>query len=378
MPARRDGILPRPSCTEPAMDLDTAVNLFEIEQLGRSRLAPMARDYYASGANDEITLDRNREAFDRATLWYRVLAGVGERDTATTVLGTPLALPVMVAPTAFHRLATDAGEAATARAASGAGSVMINSTLSTTAVEDVVAAASTPVWFQLYIYRDRAATRALVQRAEQAGCQALVLTVDAPLLGRRERDVRNRFRLPDGLRIENMLAAGLEALPQDTGDSGLAAYFASLLDPGLDWSDVDWLCSITHLPVVIKGLVRADDARRAVDHGASAVVVSNHGARQLDTAPATLDALPDVAAAVGDDVEVLLDGGVRRGTDVLKALACGARAVLLGRPVLWGLAAGGERGAARVLELLHAEVDLAMALAGCDRVADIAPDLVAR
>lgn len=360
------------------MDLDAAVNLFEIEQLGRSRLEPMARDYYASGANDELTLDRNRAAFDRTELWYRVLAGVGERDTATEVLGTPLSLPVMVAPTAFHRLAADAGEAATARAASGAGTVMINSTLSTTAVEDVVAAATAPVWFQLYIYRDRAATRALVERAERAGCSALVLTVDAPLLGRRERDVRNRFRLPAGLRIENMLAAGLDELPRDTADSGLAAYFASLLDPALDWSDIDWLCSITRLPVVIKGLVRADDARRAVDHGASAVVVSNHGARQLDTAPATLDALPAVAAAVGDDLEVLLDGGVRRGTDVLKAIALGARGVLIGRPILWGLAAGGEPGAARVLQLLHAEIDLAMALAGCGSVAAIGPELLGR
>ncbi len=360
------------------MNLDSCVNLFEVEQMGRARLSPMTRDYYASGANDEITLQQNRAAFDRTPLWYRVLAGAGERDPATTVLGTPVSLPALVAPTAFHRMAADGGEAATARAASGAGALMINSTLSNTAVEDVVAASSQPVWFQLYIYRDREATRALVERAERAGCSALVLTVDAPLLGRRERDVRNRFQLPAGLRIENMLAAGLDALPSDAEGSGLAAYFASLLDPALAWDDVDWLCSLTELPVIIKGLVRADDARRAVEHGARAVVVSNHGARQLDTAPATLDALPGVAAAVDGAAEVLLDGGVRRGTDILKALALGARAVLVGRPILWGLATDGEPGARRVLDMLHAEVDLAMALAGCRDVDAIGPDLVAR
>lgn len=358
------------------MDLSSTINLFEIEQLARERLPAMARDYYASGANDEITLRRNREAFDRMDLWYRVLVDVAGRDTTTTVLGEPLSLPVLVAPTAFHKLAHEEGETATARAASAAGTVMVNSTLSNTAVEDVVAAASGPVWFQLYVYRDREATRALVERAEAAGCSALVLTVDAPLLGRRERDVRNRFRLPDDLRIENLFAQGMGTMPAEHEGSGLAAYFATLLDPSLTWKDVEWLRSITSLPVVIKGLVRPDDAHRAVDHGASAIVVSNHGARQLDTSPATLDALPGVVEAVDDRVEVLIDGGVRRGTDVLKALALGARAVLVGRPILWGLAVGGEQGAARVLQLLHDELDLALALSGCTSVNDIGRNLV--
>jgi len=360
------------------MSADSALNLFELEALARERLPRAARDYYASGANDEITLARNREAFERAELWYRVLVDVARRQTATTVLGRPVSMPVLVAPTAFHAMAHAEGEAATARAASAAGTIMINSTLSNTAVEDVVAAADGPVWFQLYVYRDREATRALVERAEAAGCSALVLTVDAPLLGRRERDVRNRFRLPEGLRIENLFAAGMGEMPADHDGSGLAAYFATLLDPALTWKDVEWLRGITSLPVVIKGLVRPDDAHRAVDHGASAIVVSNHGARQLDTAPATLDALPGVAEAVDGRVEVLLDGGVRRGTDVLKALALGARAVLVGRPVLWGLAVDGEAGVRHALHLLHEELDLALALAGCPSVDAVGPDLVGR
>jgi len=360
------------------MNPDALVNLFDFERIAQERLARSARDYYASGANDEITLAGNREAFDRMPLWYRVLVDVAERDTRTTVLGEALSMPVLVAPTAFHAMAHEDGEGATARAAATAGTVMVNSTLSNTAVEDVVAAASGPVWFQLYVYRDREATRALVERAEAAGCSALVLTVDAPLLGQRERDVRNRFRLPDDLRIENLFASGMGEMPAEHAGSGLAAYFATLLDPSVTWKDVDWLRSITGLPVIIKGLVRPDDAHRAVDHGASAVVVSNHGARQLDTSPATLDALPGVVEAIDDRVEVLLDGGVRRGTDVIKAVALGARAVLVGRPVLWGLAVGGERGVARVLQLLHDELDLAMALSGCARVDDIGPDLVGR
>lgn len=353
------------------------ISVFDFERLARERMDPMAWDYYASGAGDEVTLRDNRAAFERIPLHYRVLVDVSRRDAATTVLGHPLSFPVMVAPTAFHGLACAEAELATARASGAAGTVMILSTLSNTRVEDVVAAATGPVWFQLYVYRDRAATEALVRRVEAAGCRALVLTVDAPLLGRRERDVRNAFCLPDGLCIENMLAEGLAELPRVEGESGLAAYFASLLDPALSWEDLSWLRSITELPIVVKGIVRPDDAVRAADRGAAAIVVSNHGARQLDTSPATIEVLPRIADALaGRRTEVLLDGGVRRGTDVVKALALGARAVLLGRPVLWGLAADGERGVARVLSILHAEIDLAMALCGTPTVADVTRDLV--
>jgi 4-hydroxymandelate oxidase len=356
--------------------LNQVINLAELEAAAKGRLSRLAWDYYSSGADDELTLGKNRTAFSRLELFYRVLVDVSTRDLATTALGQDLSMPVIVAPTAFHRLADPEGELATARAASAAGTVMILSTLSNTAVEDVVAAASGPVWFQLYVYRDREITTELVRRVERAGCSALVLTVDAPVLGKRERDVRNRFHLPDGLRIENMLPAGLDDMPEGPRDSGLAAYFGSLIDPALTWDDIEWLRSVTSLPIVIKGIVRADDAVRAADCGAAAIVVSNHGGRQLDTAPAAIDALPPIAEAVAGRAEIFVDGGVRRGTDVIKALALGARAVLLGRPILWGLAVDGQDGVSAVLELFRSEVDRAMALCGCPTVEDITFDLL--
>lgn len=357
------------------------VNVFDLEALARERLSREAYDYYVGGAGEEVTLRENRAAYDRLGIAYRVLVDVSRRELATSVLGQPVSMPVLVAPTAFHRLATPEGEVATARAASAAGTIMILSTLSNSPIEDVVAAASGPVWFQLYVYRDREATEGLVRRAEAAGCRALVLTADAPLLGRRERDIRNGFRLPPGLTVANLLPEGYGKVPPAAGDSGLAAYFASLLDPALTWRDVAWLRSLTAMPIVVKGIVRPDDALRAAEAGAAGVVVSNHGGRQLDTSPATIDVLPEVAdalAARGHEIEVLMDGGIRRGTDVLKALALGARAVLVGRPVLWGLAAGGEAGAALALRLLRDELDLAMALAGTPRLADVTRDLVRR
>jgi 4-hydroxymandelate oxidase len=357
------------------------VNVLELEAIARERIPKEAWDYYASGAEDEVTLRQNRAAFERLSLAYRVMVDVSRRDTATSVLGHPVAMPVLTAPTAFHRLACPDGELATARATGAAGTIMILSTLSNTPVEDVVAAASGPVWFQLYLYKDRKASEGVVRRAEAAGCRALVLTVDAPLLGRRERDIRNRFRLPLGLAVANMLPEGYGEVPPAAADSGLAAYFATLLDPALTWGDVAWLRSITRLPVLVKGIVRPDDAVRAAEAGAAGIVVSNHGGRQLDTSPATIDVLPEIADALsahGHRIELLMDGGVRRGTDVLKALALGARAVLVGRPILWGLGADGEAGAALVLRMLRDEFDLAMALAGAPTVADITRDLVRR
>ena len=357
------------------------VNVADFEALAREAISQEAYDYYAGGSQDEVTLRGNRAAFDRVSLAYRVLVDVSRRDLSTSVLGQRVAMPILIAPTAFHRLATPEGELATVRAAAAMGTVMVLSTLSTTRIEEVVAAASGPVWFQLYVYRDRKATEGLVRRAEAAGCRALVLTVDAPLIGRRERDVRNRFSLPPGLAVANLLGEGYGEVLPAAGESGLAAYVASFLDPSLTWRDVVWLRSITELPIVVKGIVRPDDALRAADSGAAGVLVSNHGGRQLDTAPATLDVLPEIAdtlAAHGHGIEVLMDGGVRRGTDVLKALALGARAVLVGRPVLWGLAADGEAGAAWVLRHLRDELDLAMALAGAPTLADITGDLVRR
>ncbi|HEV7507676.1 MAG TPA: alpha-hydroxy acid oxidase [Thermoanaerobaculia bacterium] len=357
------------------------VNIFELEAIAREKLSREAYDYYAGGAHDEVTLRENRAAYDRISLAYRVLVDVSHRDLTTTVLGQPVSMPILVAPTAFHGLATPEGERAAARAAGAAGTIFILSTLSNTRVEDVVAAATGPVWFQLYVYRNRQATEGLVRRAEAAGCKALVLTVDAPLLGRRERDVRNRFRLPPGLAVANMLPEGYGDVPEVVGDSGLAAYVANLLNPALTWKDVAWLQSITKLPVLVKGIVRADDALRAAEAGAAGVVVSNHGGRQLDTSPATIEVLPEIAdalAARGHQIELLLDGGIRRGTDVVKALALGANAVLAGRAILWGIAADGEAGAAHVLRLLRDELDLAMTLCGAPTVTEITRDLVRR
>jgi 4-hydroxymandelate oxidase len=353
------------------------LNLAEFELLAEARVPKFAWDYYASGADDEITLRRNVEAYRAIALHYRVLVDVSRRDLTTTVLGEPIELPVLVAPTAFQRLAHPDGELAAVAGTGDAGTVYVLSTLSNTRVEEVVAAASGAVWFQLYVYKNRDATRALVERVEAAGCKALVVTVDAPLLGRRERDVRNRFALPAGLTVENLAAEGFGNVAHAAADSGLAAYFASLLDPSVTWNDIDWLRSITRLPIIVKGLVRADDAVRAVAAGASAVIVSNHGGRQLDTAPATIEVLEAVATAVAGRAEVYVDGGIRRGTDVVKALALGARAVLLGRPVLWGLSVNGRTGVAATLALLRRELDLAMALCGCPNVLAITRDLIA-
>ncbi|MGE3634132.1 MAG: alpha-hydroxy acid oxidase [Sandaracinaceae bacterium] len=352
------------------------INLVELEALAREVLPKNAFDYYASGAHDEITLAENRAAFDRIALRYRVLVDVSQRSLATTALGLPLSMPVMIAPTAFQRMAHPDGELATARAADAAGIVMINSTLSNTPIEVVATAGAAPVLFQLYVYKDRGETEALVARARSAGARGLVLTVDAPLLGTRERDRRNRFTLPDGLEVANMTAAGMAMLPA-VPDSGLAAYVAEQLDPAVTFKDLEWLRDIAKLPLVVKGVVRADDAIRCVEHGADAVVVSNHGGRQLDTSIATIRALPEIAEALDGRAEVWLDGGVRRGTDVVKALALGARAVLIGRPILYGLALGGQAGVERVLAVLEEEIDLAMALCGCPDIARITPDLIA-
>jgi 4-hydroxymandelate oxidase len=353
-----------------------ALNIGQLEAIARERLTEMAWDYYSSGADDEHCVRNNAAAFAKYELHHRVLVDVSRRELATTVLGEPIAMPIIVAPTAFHRLAHDDGELATVRGAGDAGTLFVLSTLSNTAVEDVTRAANGPVWFQLYVYKDRGATAALVHRVEAAGARALVVTVDAPLLGRRERDVKNGFALPNGLTVKNLLADGYAAVDAPQGDSGLAAYFQTLLDPALTWDAIGWLRSITKLPVVVKGIVRADDAARAVAAGAAGIVVSNHGGRQLDASPTTIDVLARVVDAVAGRAEVLLDGGVRRGTDVVKAIALGARAVLVGRPILWGLAAGGREGVAHVLAMLRRELDLAMALAGCPTIASITRDLV--
>jgi isopentenyl diphosphate isomerase/L-lactate dehydrogenase-like FMN-dependent dehydrogenase len=317
--------------------LDQCIEVLDFEAIARQNLHKMAFDYYVSGANDQITLRENRSAFERIHLLPRTMVDVSHIDTRTTILGQPFGVPFMIAPTAFQRMAHPDGEIATARAARAQDVPMAVSTIASTRLEDVAAAAPDVRWFQVYIYKDRDVTRRLVARAEAAGYQALALTVDTPKFGRRYADVRNKFHLPAGITVANFADAGLEQLGSVSGESGLAAYSASLFDPSLTWRDVEWLQSITHLPVLVKGIMRADDAELAIAHGAKGIIVSNHGGRQLDTVPATISVLPAIAAAVAGRVPLLLDGGVRRGTDILKALALGAHAVLIGRPVLWGL-----------------------------------------
>jgi len=357
------------------------INLFEYEQLAKQRLSRMAFDYYSSGAGDEVTLRDNRAAFERVKLRPRMLVDVSNRNLSTSILGQSLQLPLLLAPMAFQCLAHPDGEVATALAAVNMGVGMILSTLSTKSIEEVAmtcenTSSDAPRWFQLYIHKDRGLTRALVERAYAAGYKALCLTVDAPVLGRREKDKRNEFALPPGLRLANLANLSGLNIPYQQGESGLFTYFAEQLDASVTWGDLEWLQSICPLPLVVKGILRGDDAVRAVECGVKGIIVSNHGGRQLDGAIASLEALVDIVASVDGRAEIIVDGGIRRGVDILKALALGASAVLVGRPVLWGLTVAGLAGVAHVIELLRDELDVAMALCGCARLADIDSSLV--
>ena len=356
---------------------DILVNVDDFERLAHAKMDRAAFEYYAGGSGQERTLAANRSAFDAIQFRPRVLVDVSHIDLATTVLGCPISFPVMLAPTAFNRLACDEGEMAAARAAGAAGTVMISSTLSTCTLEDVAQVATGALWFQLYVYKDRGLTTELIGRAEAAGYRALVLTVDTPRLGRRERDVRNRFTLPTGLSMKNF-ERRLSDATRWGAHSSFSAYVHDLFDPSLTWNDVDWLRAQTNLPIVLKGVMTAEDTHCSIDSGAQAVVVSNHGGRQLDGVAATVNALPEVVEVASGRVEVLLDGGVRRGTDVLKAIALGARAVLIGRAYLWGLAVAGEDGVREVLRILRDELELSMALAGRTSVAAIDSSLIRR
>jgi 4-hydroxymandelate oxidase len=340
-------------------------SLRSFEPLARQRLEPAVYDFFAGGADDEVTLRDNETAFARLTLRPRVLrAAAAVPDLTTTLLGSELTMPVYVAPTAFHKLAHPDGEPATARAVAAAGSLMVVSMAATVPVEEVQAPHR---WFQLYLQPDLGFTQHVVQRAEKAGCTALVVTVDSPVLGHRERDLRNGFtELPDGLCCENLR------------DPASGEIRRIEFEPRLGWEQLDWLRTATNLPIVLKGVLHPDDARLAAGLGVDALIVSNHGGRQLDTVPAAIDALPAVVDAVDRRLPVLMDGGVRRGTDVVKALALGATAVGLGRPVLWGLAAFGEEGVARVLAMIRAELEAALTLCGYGSPDQLPRDLVGR
>ena len=340
----------------------TLRNIAQYEDAARALLTPAIYDYYAGGAEDELTLQWNETAFRKFALRPRVLVDVSRIDPSVELLGDRLAFPVLLAPTAFQRLAHPDGELATARAAAAAGTVFVSSTLSTFTIEEI-AAATHRLWLQLYVFRDRGITRSLVERAEAAGCRAISLTVTVPVQGNRERDAHNRFALPPGIEIANFAGLRQSRFP-DADASRLNAFIDQEFDPSLSWRDIEWLRSITKLPIVLKGIMAPEDGVLAVEHGAAAVVVSNHGGRQLDSSEPTLLALPRIADAIGGRIPVLMDGGVRRGTDVVKALCLGATAVMIARPYLWGLALGGQHGVADVLGLLRAEVERTLALLG--------------
>jgi 4-hydroxymandelate oxidase len=340
------------------------MDLVALEEEASALLPGPTYDYLAGGAGDEQTLTDSVAAWDRIRLRPRVLRDVGQVDTTTTVLGTTIGSPVMVAPTAFHKLAHPEGEVETAKGAAAAGSLMVAATRSTTPLEDIAAAAAAPRWYQVYVLQERDHTADLVRRAAAAGYTALVLTGDTPMLGQRLRDVRNAF-----------------VLPANVGQSAMQAGAAvgSLVDqdPTITFEQIGWLHDLTGLPVLVKGVLRGDDARACLDAGAAGVCVSNHGGRQLDGAIASADALPEVVEAVGADGEVFVDGGIRRGVDVVRALALGARGVMIGRPVIWGLATGGADGVRRVLQGFQRELALAMALCGARTVDEVTKDLVA-
>ena len=333
-------------------DVQGVLSLPELEEHARRRLPASTYEYLVAGAADEHTVRWNREAYDRIRLRPRVLRDVAAVDTRLTLLGRALPFPILLAPTAYHRAMHPEGELATAAGAGAAGATWVVSGATTTPLDEIARAATAPLWFQLYVQPTREANIDIVRQAEAAGCEALCVTVDTPVLGARDRQTRARFGLPPGVTAPYMGQPGGRPI----GDVHR--------NVSVTWDDVAWLRSVSRLPLLLKGVLTAEDAQTGVEAGADGVIVSNHGGRNLDTLPATIDALPEVVAAVGARVPVLVDGGVRRGTDVLKARALGARAVLVGRPYCYALGLAGADGVRRVVEILHAELQMAMQLTG--------------
>ncbi|XP_076384022.1 hydroxyacid oxidase [Megalopta genalis] len=349
----------------------------DYEIYATKHLPPAVRDYYNSGAGEQFSLRLNTEAFRKYRIRPRFLKDVSKRDLSTTILGEKISMPLGVAPSAMQRMAHPDGELANARAAEAAGTIYTLSTIATSSIEEVAEAAPKGVkWFQLYIYTDRDVTQNLVKRAERAGFKALVLTVDAPLFGDRRADIRNKFSLPKHLRLGNFQEDMLNSMNSTKAGSSLNEYVMSLFDASLSWDDVKWLQSITSMPIVLKGILTPQDALLAIEHGVQAIVVSNHGARQVDSIPASIEVLPEIVKAVNGRMEIYMDGGVRQGIDIFKALALGAKMVFVGRPMLWGLSHSGEEGARNVLELFRKEIDLVFALTGCRSVKDVTREMV--
>ena len=352
------------------------VSLDDFEPLAQRLIAKPAYDYFAGGVEDEVTLGENRTAFQRIRLRPRVMVDVGQRDLTTTVLGHRVSMPLLLSPTGHQKMAHPDAELATARAAHAAGTIATFGCAAHYGIEEITAVSPGPIWFQLYAYDSRPVTERIIRRAEDAGCQALVITVDGSYASRRWRNLRNQFALPPGVEVRNLVGVGMrdDLLRDDL--SGYPAFLSSLRTLNLTWADLAWIRALTSLPILLKGILTVDDALLAVEHGVDGIIVSNHGARQIDTTCATIEVLPAIAEAVGGRIEVLVDGGIRRGTDVLKALALGAKAAMIGRPYVWGLAVGGEAGVRQVLELLRTEIDNALAQLGRPSVASIDRSLV--
>ncbi|MEO5960876.1 MAG: alpha-hydroxy acid oxidase [Opitutaceae bacterium] len=356
----------------------TSAEVFDLpdfERAAQQRVSPMAWDYLAGAAADEITLRWNRESYDRLRLRPRVLVDVSHLDTRVTLLGRQLPFPILLAPAAYQRLFHPEGEIAAVRGAAAADATFVVSTSATTSLEDIAAATTKPLWFQLYTQPDRGFTQELVQRAEAAKYEALVVTVDTPVLGPRYREIRGHFTLPPGTERSNMkgrTGGGSTKRPTET------EIYSATLDAKLTWKDIEWMRSLTKLPVLLKGILDADDADRAAQMGVAGIIVSNHGARNLDTVPATIDVLPEIAAKVAGRVPILIDGGIRRGTDIVKAIALGANAVLIGRPYVCGLAVQGAEGVTRVVNILRREFEMAMALCGRTSLAQLDSSVIWR
>jgi 4-hydroxymandelate oxidase len=355
-----DGASPLPTAADPE-----PLCLTDFEPLAKAKMSAMGWEYVTAGAGDELTLRWNVEAYQRIRLKARVLVDGSNVDPRVTLFGQEHSFPILLAPTSSHKLTHPEGELATARGASAAGATMVVSCFANTSLEDVAAVATSPLWFQLYAQPDRGFTRDLVQRAEAAGYRALCLTVDTPISGARNRETRAKVILPP---LPNL--SGFKGVGKGVRIDSLEIY-TSVLDASLSWKDVEHLLSYATIPLLLKGVLNADDADRAVKTGVAGIMVSNHGGRNLDTAPATIDALPFVSDKVAARVPVLVDGGIRRGTDVLKALALGANAVLIGRPYLYGLGAAGEAGVTKVLNILQREFEMAMVLTGRTTIANI-------
>ena len=369
------------ACDQPGEDKlaaqkgeSNAVCVQDYIALAREVLPHATFQYITTGSEDEVTLRENIEAFRRLRLLPPLLAGVSEVSLETTVLGQRIALPVLLAPVAGLRMFHPQGALAAARAATAAETLLAVSTSAGNSVEEIAAAAAGPKWFQLYCPKDRGVTRRLVQRAERAGFRAIIVTVD--LGERKDADRRNRFRVPKEMLLKHLVDVGHTQLTAEMSYQELLDFNDNAWDLSLSWDFFAWLRTVTDLPILLKGVLRADDALRAVSIGLDGLVVSNHGGRRLDGVPASIEVLPEIIEVVGDRAEVLLDGGVRRGADVLKAIALGARAVLIGRPYAWALAAEGQQGVRRVLRLLEEELENAMIASGCRQLADIGPDLL--